>query len=155
MVEISCAVINHAMDVNRVVVHHPKVTGQRLKKITRESLQEWIEGLCDIFASDDSQRCYQGDGDAPLDVAVGLIVGIPWQASTYGVGKTADELYRWHLENVEAQKDSGLYKVSEVEKQKELQHSTLMNQKNRVVTGKLLSVLLLFSNITFLLQFSI
>jgi hypothetical protein len=151
--KISCAVINYAMDANRVVVHHPKVTGQRLKKITRESLQEWIEGLCDSFAGDDSQRCYQGDGDATLDVAVGLIDGIPQQATTDGVGKTADELYRWHLENVKAQKDSGLYKVSEVEKQKELQRSTLMNQINREVTGKLLVFLLFFfifySNIKF------
>jgi hypothetical protein len=49
--------------------------------------------------------------------------GIPQQAITDGVGKTADELYRWHLENLKAQKDSGPYKVSEVEKQKELQHS--------------------------------
>ncbi len=53
------------------------MTSQRLKKFTRESLQEWIEGLCDSFAGDDSQRCYQGDGDATLDVAVGLIDGIP------------------------------------------------------------------------------
>jgi hypothetical protein len=74
--KMSCAVINYAMDVNRVVDHHPKVTGQRLKKNTRESLQEWIEGLCDTFAADDAQRCYQGGGEAPLDVAISLIDGI-------------------------------------------------------------------------------
>jgi hypothetical protein len=73
-----------------------------------------------------------GGWDVTLDVAVGLIDGIPQQAT-----------------NVKAQKDSGLYKVSEVEKQKELQCSTLMNQINRVVTGKLLFFFFFYSNITF------
>jgi hypothetical protein len=56
----ACKVINYALFINRIVVPHRKLGGQRLWQLTREMLQNWVEGLCDNFAGEETERLCPG-----------------------------------------------------------------------------------------------
>jgi len=108
--ETACKVVNFGLSLNRAVVHHKKLSGQHLQLLTREMLQKWVENLCDNFASDDTVRYFQGDGDAPPEItADGTDGGIPCHAFTDGTVQTADHLHKFHLYNIKAQKQAGLH----------------------------------------------
>ena len=47
--KMACKVINYALTLNRVVVSHSKLGGQRLRLINGEMLQNWIQTLCNNF----------------------------------------------------------------------------------------------------------
>jgi hypothetical protein len=53
--ETACKVVNYALFVNRVVVPHRKLGGQRLRELTREMLQNWVEALCDNYSSEETE----------------------------------------------------------------------------------------------------
>jgi hypothetical protein len=53
--ETACKVMNYALFVNRVVVPHGKLGGQHLRQLTREMMQNWVEGLCDNFAGEETE----------------------------------------------------------------------------------------------------
>ena len=76
--EMGCKVINYGLAINRVVVAHKKLGGQRLRLLNREMLQSWIENLCDNFSGNDTERYFQGDGNAPIKIVKdGTSGGVP------------------------------------------------------------------------------
>ncbi len=100
-------------------------------------LQTWIETLCDNFSGNDNNRYFQGDGNAPVDIARdGASGGVPAPAFTDGSVSTADQLFTYHLYNIKAQKQAGLHLTSEENRAKEIQRNNLMNNINRVTSGK-------------------
>jgi hypothetical protein len=124
------------------------VQGQRLRLISREMLQSWIESLCKNFSSDETNSYFQGDGVAG-EVTDAALIGIPRHALTDGTEKTANQLYSYHLDNLKAQKDAGNYLVSEAERAQEMQRTNMMNNINRVTSGKLIDDPFLFSRLMF------
>ena len=58
-------------------------------------------------------------------------------AATDGANKSACQLYEFHLYTLKAQKDLGLYKLSESDRAKEAARSALMGDINRVTQGLL------------------
>ena len=140
----ACGVINYALEVNKFVVPHSKVQGQRLRLISREMLQSWIESLCENFSGDNTNHYFQGDGDAG-EVTDEVFIGIPRHALTDGTQKTANQLYSYHLDNLKAQKEAGNYLVSEAERAQEIQRTNMMNNINRVTSGTLIVLTLSFS----------
>ncbi len=61
------------MEVNKFVVPHLKVQGQRLQLLNCEMLQSWVENN---FYGDEANCYFQGDGDAGT-VTKELAAGIP------------------------------------------------------------------------------
>ncbi len=134
--EMACKVINYAVTLNRVVVSHSKLGGQRLRFINGEMLQNWIQTLCDNFSGYDVERSFQGDGDAPLEIAEdGTDLGVPSHAFTDGTVRTSDQLYKYYLYNIKAQKQAGLHLTSDDTRAKEADRNKLMNNINRVTSG--------------------
>lgn len=148
--EMACKVVNYAIVVNRVVVSHSKFCGQRLRSINVEMLQNWIQHLLDNFGSYDVERSFQGDGDAPLEIAEGETgVGVPSHAFTDGSIRTADQLFKFHLYNIKAQKEAGLHLTSDENRAKEAERNRLMTSINRVTSGKLYFCLFIYLFIHF------
>ena len=135
--ETACRIINHGVTVNKVVVPNKKLDGQRLRLVQRDMLQSWVENLCETFAGDDSDRHYQGDGVAPPVITLdGTESGVPPHAFTDGAEQTADQLYNSMLSEVKAQKELGLYLLSNSDKAKQKMEANLLNNINRVTSGK-------------------
>lgn len=138
----ACQVINYGLGVNKFVVPHRKLGGQRLRVAQKDMLQDWIESLCDNYGGDDSDRHYQGDGVASSVIVLdGTNSGVPAHAFTDGAEKTADELYNFMLSEVKAQKELGLHRVSNVDRTKQRLESALLSNINRVTSGKYLLIL--------------
>jgi hypothetical protein len=132
-----CKVINYGLTLNRVVVHHKKLGGQRLRLLNCQMLQTWIGTLCDNFSGNENNRYFQGDGNAPVEIAKdGASGGVPAPAFTDGSVSTADQLFTYHLYNIKAQKQAGLHLTSEDNRAKKIQRNNLMNNINRVTSGK-------------------
>jgi hypothetical protein len=122
--DMGCKVINYGLSLTRVVVHHKKLGGQHLRLLNREMLQTWIETLCNNFSGNDNNRYFQGDGNAPVEIARdGASGGAPAPAFTDGSVSTADQLFTYHLYNIKAQKQAGLHLTSEDNRAKEIQHN--------------------------------
>jgi len=133
----ACAVINYALCINRVLVPNRKVGGQRLRLLTREMLQNWVESLCDNYSGHDTDRYFQGDGAAPIDIATSLVdSGIPAHALTDGIDQSAEQLFCYFLYNIMAQKEAGNHLVSDAAKAKDASRVALLNNINRVTSGK-------------------
>jgi hypothetical protein len=76
--EMGCKVINYGLAINRVVIEHKKLGGQRLCLLNREMLQSWMENFCDNFSGNDTERYFQGDGNAPIKIVKdGTSGGVP------------------------------------------------------------------------------
>jgi len=89
--ETACRVVNFGLALNWVVVPHMKLGGQRLWLLTREMLQNWVENLCDNFASEDTVQYFQGDSDAPPEIrGDGTEGGVPSHTFTDGTVRTAE-----------------------------------------------------------------
>jgi hypothetical protein len=58
-----------ALPYNRVVVAHKKLGGQRLRLLNHEMWQSWVVSLCEKFSSNGTERYYQGDGNAPVEIS--------------------------------------------------------------------------------------
>jgi hypothetical protein len=100
-------------------------------------LQRWIENLCDNFSGNDTERYFQGDGNAPIEIAMdGTSGGVPAYASTDGSVTTADQLFKYCLYNIKAQKQAGLHLTLYDSRAKEVQRNNFMNNINRVTSGK-------------------
>jgi hypothetical protein len=135
--ETACKVVNHGLVHNWLVVPHKKLGGQRLRLLTQEMLQNWVENLCDNFVSDDTIRYFQGDGDAPPEITVdGTDGGVPSHAFTDGTVLMADHLHKFCLYTIKAQKQAGLHLTSDETRAKEVQQTSLLNNINRVTLGK-------------------
>jgi hypothetical protein len=90
----ACAMINDALFINRVLVPHHKVGGQHLCQLTRVMLQNWVEALCKNYSGHDTDRYFQGDGAAPIDIAASLVdSGIPDHALTDGNDQSTEQLF--------------------------------------------------------------
>ncbi len=63
--------------------------------------------------------------------------GVPPHAFTDGAERTADQLYNSMLSEVKAQKELGLYLLSNSDKAKQKMEANLLNNINRVTSGKL------------------
>ena len=112
--DMGCKVIYYGLSLNRVVVHHKKLKGQCLCLINRE--------MCNNFSGNDNNRYFQGDGNAPVEIAKDGASGrLPSPAFTDGPISTADQLFAYHLYNVEAQKWAELHLTSEDNSAKEIQ----------------------------------
>jgi hypothetical protein len=103
-----------------------------------------VKELCQNFAGVESKRYYQGDG--MISNVDELLGDVPSHATTDGANKSACQLYEFHLYTLKAQKDLGLYKLSESNWAKEAARSALMGDINRVTQD--LFVLLCFCFIT-------
>ncbi len=149
--ETACKVINYALFINRIVVPHRKLGGQRLRKITREMLQNWVEGLCDNYAGEETERYFQGDG-AALDDIFGSLVesGVPAHALTDGGERSAQKLYCYYLYNIKVQKKSGHHLLSDAEKARDAVRSNMMNNINCVTSGTCFLSLILYSFLCFI-----
>jgi hypothetical protein len=91
-------------------------------------IQDWIESLCDSFSGDGSHRHYQGDGVAPSVIALdGAESGVSPHAFTDGAELTADQLYNQMLSEVKAQKELGLYRLSNTDRMKQRVEANLLN----------------------------
>ena len=139
-------VVNFGFAINRVVVPHKNLGGQRLQLLTQEMLQNWVENLCDNFAGDDTVCYFQGDGDAPPEIAVdGTDGGVPSHAFTDGTVRTVDHLYKYHLYNIKAQKQAGLHLTSDENRAKEVQRTVFLNNINRVTSGTMIVLFVILS----------
>jgi hypothetical protein len=100
-------------------------------------LQSWIENICGIFSGNDTERYLQGDGNAPMKITMdGTSGGVPAHAFTNGSVTTADQLFKYYLYNIKAQKQAGLQLTSDDSRAKEVQRNSLMNNINCVTSGK-------------------
>lgn len=146
--ETACKVVNYALFINRVVVPHRKLGGQRLRQLTREMLQSWAESLCDNFSGEETERYFQGDGAAPDDIAVSLVEsGVPEHALTDGGERSAQQLFSHYLYTIKAQKEAEHHLLSDAEKARDAVRVNMMNNINRVTSGKF--------NLSFILYFSL
>jgi hypothetical protein len=83
-------------------------------------IQDWIESLCDSFAGNGSDRHYQGDGGVPSVIALdGAESGVSPHAFTDGAKLTVDQLYDCMFSEVKAQKELGLYWLSNTDRTKQ------------------------------------
>jgi hypothetical protein len=137
----ACKVVNYGVHLNRFVVPNQQYGGSRLKDITRDTYVDWVKELCQNFAGVESERYYQGDGT--ISNVDELLGDVPSHAATDGANKSACQLYEFHLYTLKAQKDLGLYKLSESDRAKEAARSALMGDINRVTQGLLYFVLFL------------
>ncbi len=70
---------------------HKKVGGQCLHLLNHEMLKFWVESLCKNDSSNDTERYYQGGGNAPVEISQdGASGGVPAHAFTDGAIATAD-----------------------------------------------------------------
>jgi hypothetical protein len=100
-------------------------------------LQSWVENLCDNFSGDDTERHIQGDGAAPPEISHdGTMGSVDSHAFTDGTVQASDHLHKFHLYNIKSQKQAGLHLTSDEVRSKEAQHTTLLNNRNRVISGK-------------------
>jgi hypothetical protein len=119
-----------------------------------------VENSCDNFASEDTVWYFQGDGDAPPEIKADETEGgIPSPAFTDGTVQTAEQLHKFHLYNIKAQKQAGLHLTSDENWVKEAQQSSLLNNINHVTSGKIFFVSYLFlyevtNNFDFMFYFS-
>ena len=91
--EMGCKVINYGLTLNRLVVAHKKLGGQRLCLLNHEMLQSWVESLCENFSSNDIEPYYQGDGNAPVEISRdGASGGVPVHAFMDGTITNANQL---------------------------------------------------------------
>ena len=149
--ETACKVVNYALFVNRVVVPHRKLGGQRLRELTREMLQNWVEGLCDNYAGEETEQYFQGDGAAPDDIFGSLVEsGVSAHALTDGGERSAQQLYCYYLYNIKAQKESGHHLLSAAEKARDAVWSSMMNNINRVTSGMCFLSLILYFYLCFI-----
>ncbi len=147
--ETACKVMNYALFVNRVVVPHRKLGGQHLRQLTREMMQNWVEGLCDNFAGEETEWYFQGDGDAPDDIFGSLVEsGVPARALTDGGERSAQQLYCYYLHNIKAQKEAGHHLLSDADKARDAVRINMMN--NRVTSGTCFLSFILYSYLCFI-----
>jgi hypothetical protein len=126
--EMACKVVNYSVTLNRVVVSSSKLGGQRLCLINGEMLQNWIQTLCDNFSCYVVERSFQGDGNAPLEIAEdGTDLIVPSHAMVLIAVRTSDQLYKYYLYNIKAQKQAGLHLTSDDNRAKEADRNKLMN----------------------------
>ncbi len=82
-------------------------------------LQSWVESLWKTFSSNDTERYYQVDGNAPVENAWdGASGGVPAHAFTNGAIATANQL-KFYFYNIMAQKQAGLHLTSDDNRAKE------------------------------------
>jgi hypothetical protein len=134
-----------ALPYNRVVVAHKKLGGQRLRLLNHEMWQSWVVSLCEKFSSNGTERYYQGDGNAPVEISWdGASGGVLAHAFTDGTIATADQLFKFYLYNIKAQMQAGLHLTSDDNRAKEVQLNNLLNSINRVTSSKLFLLHLVF-----------